>query len=57
MINVSIGWFVVLVILGFIGAIIVLAWILGLIIAIKGLFTVKKEEIKCPDYVENQDGE
>lgn len=60
MINIPIALFVIFIILSFIGTIVLLAWFFGLFVAIKGLIQIKKEdikEIKCPDYVENPDGE
>ena len=60
MINVPIALFVIFIILSFVGAIVLLVWLFGLFLAIKSLIQIKKEdikEIKCPDYVENQDGE
>ena len=60
MINIPIALFVIFIILSFIGAIVLLVWLFGLFVAIKGLIRIKKEdirEIKCPDYVENPDGE
>jgi len=47
-------------IFAFLGLVVFIGWIFGLGIAIKGLYEVKKsneKQIKCPDYVENEDGE
>ena len=60
MINIPIALFVIFIILSFVGAIVLLVWLFGLFVAIKGLIQIKKEdikEIKCPDYVENPDEE
>lgn len=56
MINIPIALFVIFIILSFVGAIVVLAWLLGLFVAIKSLIQIKKEdtkEIECPYFVES----
>lgn len=61
MISMPLAVFVILVILAFIGSVIVIGWLIGLILCLANLHRVKREENEeeniCPYYVENENGE